>query len=113
MTTLLLDDERTFADNRECLLAKSTDEAIALTENLNHIDELWLDYVLKRSDSTDEFLRHLVARKRQGNPLTISQVYIHTSAYMAISLLKQYLSNLGINEDNVHVVDHTQYMVTL
>lgn len=94
MTVLLLDDERSFKDARECLVARSTWEAIELTDAMTALDELWLDYVLQGTDSTDEFLSHLRRRKWDGNPLVLKKVYIHTSAYAAVGLLKSILLSL-------------------
>jgi hypothetical protein len=111
MTVLLLDDERSFKDGRSSLVARSTFEAIKFTDALTELDELWLDYVLIGTDSTDEFLFHLLNRKRNGNPLALRTVYIHTSSYMAVGLLKQLLTNLGVAETDMHVVDHKEYMV--
>lgn len=112
MTVLLLDDERSFKDNRECLVARSTWEAIELTDSMSELDELWLDYVLQGTDSTDEFLSHLRRRKWDGNPLILNKVYIHTSAYAAVGLLKTILLSIDVDEDNIMVVDHRDYMVS-
>lgn len=112
MTVLLLDDERSFKDGRECLVARSTWEAINLTDGLTELDELWLDFVLKGTDSTDEFLSHLRRRKWDGNPLVINRAYIHTSAYGAVGLLESILLSLGVAEENIFVVDHRDHMVS-
>lgn len=111
MVTLLLDDERTFADKRECLVATSTEEAIELTKDMTELDELWLDYVLKRSDTTDNFLMHLVSRKRDDNALELHKVYIHTSSSSAVSLLQAYLEDLEISDDRIEIVNHEEHLV--
>lgn len=112
MVVLLVDDERAFADGRECVTARTVQEAINATENLDSLDELWLDYVLLGTDSTDEFLFRLVReRKYAGNPLKIHKVFIHTSAYGAISLLKDILGRLDVAEENITVVSWQEYLV--
>jgi len=110
-TVLLLDDERDFADGRDTLVARSTTEAIELTESLFELDELWLDYVLRRSDTADLFLMHLSKRRRANRPLLLKKVYIHTSSGSAVSLLKEYLSELGVHPDDIIRVDHREYFV--
>lgn len=104
MTILLLDDERSFKDEREALVALSTDEAITLTDGLAELDELWLDYVLKGSDTTDRFLAHLVSRQKSGNPLRLNTVFIHTSSFSAVELLEDYLEDLNVPQENIHRV---------
>jgi hypothetical protein len=106
---LLLDDERSFADGRESLVAKSVQAAITATDDLTELDELWLDFVLI-GPASDEFLMHLSDRKRNGNPLTIKKVYIHTSSWDAVGLLKMYLNDLDVGE--VEVVNHQDYFVS-
>ncbi len=107
MTVLLVEDERKFIDGRECLVAASADEAYEISDSLDEVDELWLDYILRFS-SSDEFLARLVERKRQGRPLTIKKAYIHTSSWGAVSLLKSYLEDLGV--EDVERVNWRDYM---
>lgn len=106
MTVFLVDDERTFTDGRECVVALSADEAIRISEEWDEVDELWLDYVLRYS-SSDEFLFHLKRRQYDGRPLTIKKAYIHTSSYMAVGLLQQLLEELGVTDiERVNWRDH-------
>ena len=109
MTVLLLDDERDFLDGRVTLVARSTDEAVELTEAIDELDELWLDYVLKGWDSTDQFLATLVKRKRAGRPLRLKKVFIHTSSFSAVSLLNDYLAELEVSGEDIERVDHKAY----
>lgn len=107
MTIFLVDDERTFTDGRECVVALSADEAINISEEWDEVDELWLDYVLKGFSSSDEFLFHLIRRKHNGRPLTIKKAYIHTSSWSAVGLLKQLLNDLGVEDvERVNWRDH-------
>lgn len=109
-TVLLLDDERSFNDDREALVARSTDEAIELTDDLCALDELWLDFVLGGSDSTTDFLGHLVRRQHNGNPLELRKVFIHTSAWNAVGLLKRWLGMLNVPEDRIERVEHQDFL---
>jgi hypothetical protein len=110
MAVLLLDDERSFKDGRESLVARTVAEAIELTDPLNELDELWLDYVLAGWTSTDEYLYHLLKRKREGNPLALKTVYIHTSSFSAVELLQELLSDLEVPVKDIVVVNHKDYM---
>jgi hypothetical protein len=110
-TVLLLDDERSFKDGRETLVARSTNEAIELTESLFELDELWLDYVLRGSDTTDQFLMHLQQRTRANRPLLLKKVYIHTSSNSAVGLLQAYLSRLNVHPQDIVRVNHDQYFI--
>lgn len=112
MVVLLLDDERDFKDGRKTLVARSSDQALELTENLTELDELWLDYVLRGSDSTDQFLSALRRRKLSGSPLTLHKVYIHTSSWSAVSLLVSILTeDLDVPEGNIVRVEHREFFV--
>jgi hypothetical protein len=109
-TVLLLDDERSFNDDREALVARSTDEAIELTDDLCALDELWLDFVLSGSDSTTDFLRYLHGRMHNGNPLELRKVFIHTSSWNAVGLLKHWLNMLKVSEDRIERVEHQDFL---
>lgn len=106
MVVLLVDDERSFKDGRECVTVRSVDEAIDFTEGLSSVDELWLDYILLGTDSADAFLFHLLRRKASGNPLLIKKAYIHTSSYMAVGLLEALLNDLDVPTAAIKRVDH-------
>lgn len=104
MTVLLLDDERSFIDDREHILARTVEEAIEATDSLTVIDELWLDYILLRGD-TLPFLQYLRERKEAGNPVKVHKLYFHSSSNSAISLVKIYAAEAGIPEDDFVLVD--------
>ena len=107
MTVLLLDDERSFIDDRKHILARTVDEAIAATEPLSEIDELWLDYILHRGD-TLPFLQYLRKRKDEGNPVKVNTLYFHSSSSSAIELVQIYAWEAGISEDDFVLVDGFQ-----
>jgi hypothetical protein len=110
MAVLLLDDERSFKNGRRSFVARTVDMAIELTDPLDELDELWLDYVLAGWASTDEFLYHLLKRKREGNPLVLKTVYIHTSSFSAVELLQKLLSDLEVPAKDIIVVNYKDYM---
>tara|TARA_B100001146_G_scaffold101880_1_gene90243 strand:+ start:512 stop:850 length:339 start_codon:yes stop_codon:yes gene_type:complete len=108
MVSLLLDDERSFRDGRDIMVARTVQEAVSLTEGLDELDELWLDYVLRFEDTTD-YLRTLSDRAREGRPLKLHKVYIHTSSWGAVDLLKSWLSRLDVNMADVERVLPKEY----
>ena len=104
MTVLLLDDERSFIDDREHILARTVEEAIEATETLTEIDELWLDYILRRGD-TLPFLQYLRKRKEEGNPVKVNTLFFHSSSNSAIELVQIYAEEAGIPESDFVLVD--------
>lgn len=95
---VLIDDERSFADNRECMIARDVDSGVKLLSEIGHIDELWLDFVLAGSESVDEILSQLL---RHNVKLSVSKVYIHSSAISAFGLLSKLLVELGVDKDSI------------
>lgn len=91
MTILLLDDERSFADSRDALVARTVDEAIEYAENLEVINELWLDFILMPGD-TIPFIRYLVSRAREGNVLPVERIIFHSSAIEAHSIVEYWVN---------------------
>lgn len=104
MVSLLLDDERSFLDGRDILVARDVREAVELTDDLDELDELWLDYVLVFDDTTD-YLKELIKRKRSGRPLKIHKVYIHTSSWGAVGLIESWLSHLDVDKTQIERVN--------
>lgn len=90
MTILLLDDERSFADSRDALVARTVDEAISYAETLEVINELWLDFILMPGD-TIPFVRYLVTRAREGNLLPVNRIIFHSSAFEAHGLVEYWV----------------------
>ncbi len=110
MTIFLIDDERTFKDAREdVVVAQSSYEAADLAEKLDSIEELWLDFFLIGSDDTGEFIKYLTERKDQGRELEVKKVFIHTSAWMMVPLMRMRLEQLGIT--NISEVNALDYFV--
>lgn len=95
-TIFLVDDERNFADGREAVIARSSWEAIEISDTLNEVDELWLDFNLTGSDDVMAFLWHLVTRKNEGNPLNVKRVIFHSAAFAAMSLIQHVGDKAGL-----------------
>jgi len=78
---VLVDDVRVFKDDRPAQLARTSDEALALLEQIGGhcIDELWLDHDLIGEDTVQPVVDHLVAAASQGRPLDIGRILIHSA----------------------------------
>lgn len=76
MTILLVDDLRTFADGRECVIARSSAAAIKwLEENPDaDLDEVWLDHDLGGADTGMKVVEWL-----EANTPPIGLVVVHSS----------------------------------
>lgn len=98
MTILMIDDERTFADDRDAVIIRTVDEALAYIAENPSVDELWLDYVLRRSETIDDFLFALVSRQRnEGSPvIAANKVVYHSSSNSGYSLVASYCEDLGL-----------------
>lgn len=79
--TVLVDDVRDFKDRRPALVARSSPEALRLLDDLEgrRIDHLWLDHDLTGDDTIGPVVDLLVDRAREGSPLNVGQIHIHTA----------------------------------
>jgi hypothetical protein len=79
--TVLVDDVREFRDARPALLARSSQEALTLLDELGgkRIDHLWLDHDLGGEDTLGPVVDLMVQLARTGSPLDVGQVHIHTA----------------------------------
>lgn len=79
--TVLVDDVRGFKDGRPALVARSSQEALELLDELSgrRIDHLWLDHDLGGHDTIRPVVDLLVQRAKQGSPLDVGAIHIHTS----------------------------------
>jgi hypothetical protein len=78
MKTILIDDLRSFADDRECLVARAVDVGIRmLNEARSYGDdvELWLDHDLGPGLTIWPIVE-LLEREHFGN---VKKIYVHTS----------------------------------
>jgi len=80
--TVLVDDVRSFRDQRPARVARSSQDALKLLEELGdtRIDHLWLDHDLVGDDTIRPVVEHLVQQARAGSPLDVGQIHIHLSS---------------------------------
>jgi len=100
---LMIDDERCFADNREAVIARTSEDGIEHLQN-GRWDEVWLDFVLVGDDTLTvaKWVRELHA---DGGNVDVGTFIVHSSAIGAHQLLEMILSPLGytvIPEFNTH-----------
>ena len=79
--TVLIDDARAFKDRRPALVARSSQEALTLLDQLGdtRIDDLWLDHDLVDTDTIRPVVEWMVQRARAGSPLKVGQIHIHSA----------------------------------
>jgi len=79
--TVLVDDVRGFKDQRSALIARSSQEALALLEGLGRqrIGDLWLDHDLGGDDTIRPVVDLMVHLAGTGSPLNVGLVHIHTA----------------------------------
>src|SRR6185436_5969737 len=79
--TVLVDDVRRFRDGRPALVARSSQDAMKLLDELGdtRIDHLWLDHDLVGVDTIRPVIELLVQLARTGSPLNVGQIHIHSS----------------------------------
>jgi hypothetical protein len=79
--TVLVDDVRGFRDERPALVARTSQEALTLLNQLGNqrIDHLWLDHDLGREDTVVPVVDLMVQLAGNGSPLNVAQVHIHTA----------------------------------
>lgn len=90
---ILIDDVRRFVDGRECVVWRTSAEAIAGLEQVDAVvDELWLDYDLGRHDDLRPVLGYLSQRRP---PLDVLAVHIITTKPVGGHAIKQLCDLLG------------------
>ena len=79
--TVLVDDVRGFRDERPALVARSSQEALTLLDELGgtRIDNLWLDHDLGGDDTIRAVVNWMVQLASTGSPLNVGQIHIHSS----------------------------------
>jgi hypothetical protein len=79
--TVLVDDVRGFRDERPALVARSSQEALTLLDELGgtRIDNLWLDHDLVGDDTIRPVVNWMVQLASTGSPLNVGQIHIHSS----------------------------------
>lgn len=107
---LLIDDERTFKDNRECVVATSSVEAIKQLSTGTVWDEVWFDFSLVRSDTIMNVLFFLNDEAGNATAPVIGLCRIHTSSFSGRDLIQEMLDESGYSwqyenhEKELHVV---------
>ena len=91
-TVVLIDDVRRFEDGRECLVFRTSAEAISGLQGLEAVDELWLDYDLGPEDDLRPVLAYLEGRLPA---LAVLAVHIITSNPVGANAIKQVCDRLG------------------
>jgi hypothetical protein len=79
--TVLVDDVRGFRDKRPALVARSSQEALHLLDELRdkRIADLWLDHDLAGEDTLRPVVELLVRLANEGTPQNVGQVHVHSS----------------------------------
>ena len=79
--TVLVDDVRGFRDGRPALVARSSQEALILLEDLGNtrIDHLWLDHDLVGEDTIRPVVHWMVQLARTGSSLNVGQIHVHSA----------------------------------
>jgi hypothetical protein len=79
--TVLIDDTRSFGDNRPCRVARTSAQGVALLTSLrhSHIDELWLDHDLGGDDTIWPVIRLLEHASLGGQPLDVGMVHVQAT----------------------------------
>jgi hypothetical protein len=79
--TVLVDDVRGFRDERPALVARSSQEALTLLDELGgtRIGNLWLDHDLVGDDTIRPVVNWMVQLASTGSPLNVGQIHIHSS----------------------------------
>ena len=97
--TVLVDDVRGFKDERPALIARSSQEALALLDELGRmrIDHLWLDHDLVGDDTIRPVVDWMVQLANTGSPLNVGQIHVHSSNVTAGLRMGVDLGEAGYN----------------
>lgn len=77
---ILVDDLRDFRDGRECMVARTSAEAVALLSSVRtRVDELWLDHDLGPGDDVLAVVAWLEEAAFRGEPLDVGRVLVHSA----------------------------------
>jgi hypothetical protein len=79
--TVLVDDVRSFRDERPARVARSSQDALKILTELRdtRIDHLWLDHDLVGEDTIRPVVDHLVQQARAGSRLDVGQIHIQSA----------------------------------
>lgn len=81
MLTVLIDDVRSFRDERPCRLARTSAAGVQLLLSLRatHIDHLWLDHDLGQGDDIWPVVHLLEDAHLAGEPFSIGLVHVQAT----------------------------------
>ena len=107
---VLIDDARSFKDDRPCEVARTSADAIAMLRRHpdRRIDELWLDHDLagRRSsayaDTVMPVVDEIVQSAAAGSPYEIGVVYVHTSNPTGAVTIRRALQAAGYHVRRSH-----------
>lgn len=78
---VLVDDVRSFRDERACRVARTSSSGVALLHELREqrIDHLWLDHDLAAEDTIWPVVRLLEDAALAGHPFDVGKVHVHAA----------------------------------
>lgn len=112
MTTkiLLIDDLRNFRDNRNCVIARTSAEALEVLNTGQSFDEIWFDHDLGeldgQVDSTMVVVDFLSELAFNDTPYPVGTVYVHTSNPVGRKQIVDSLTRYGYSVYKVNAPDH-------
>lgn len=110
MNILLIDDLRVFKDNRECVIARNSSEALQFLNDGTVWDEIWFDHDLGivetiGIDSTMRVVDYMCEQAFNDNPIAVNKVYVHTSNPVGGKQIMTSLEKYGYNCFRVNAHD--------
>lgn len=107
---LLVDDLRYFKNNRECVIARNSIEALNKLQQDNVWDEIWLDHDLGvveslGIDSVMPVVDYLSEQAFNNTPVKVGVIYVHTSNPVGGKQIMLSLENFGYNCVRVNAQD--------
>ena len=103
MLCVLVDDVRRFLDDRDCVVYRTSRDAVcgltALAEADTVIDQLWLDHDLGADDTIRPALALLEELAYQGRPLRVGKAFVITSNPTGGHVIGGLLRRLGYHCD--------------
>jgi hypothetical protein len=107
---LLIDDLRDFRDARDCVVARTSAEALEILKLAEAFDEIWFDHDLGLlnngvPDTTMVVVDFLSELAYNDTPYPVGVVYVHTSNPVGGSQITSSLTNYGYTVRRVYAGD--------
>ena len=105
MVRVLVDDVRRFVDDRECIVYRTSADALAGLRALaanTVVDELWLDHDLGGNDTVRPVLALLDELDHAGPRLAVTRAYIITSNPSGGNVIRLALTRLGYDFERLY-----------